>query len=489
MNNRNTKMNQRRRPAALGVAFLAVMVGGCDGILDVEVPGRVTLDEAFTPSQAGLLVNSAVADLECALGDFVSFTATGYEDVGHKTVGWWGAAFQYPNTAPGGCSPSATGVGWWNQMQSGRWFAEQTYDRLANQWTVAQVPNREVLMGTAAIYAGLAYTQFGEHFCEVTADVGPLMSWKQALEEGERYLTLAIGHVETAGDYPIAAGVTTSARQMAYLLRARNRLSQAAGAGSNAAPDARLMDLARQDAERVNMNFVSWITRDSGGNRSRWNRYGEVHIGLGWVSLQGPITWWNGPARLPNPATGQRWPTVIPFTGYWNLAVAPDGRAVSDAGHPVTTATAGSVPDPRVPVTNLGTTGGPNQYPMFQQAKFLTTGANIPLAKWEEAWLIRAEIAGGQTAIDLVNEIRTARGLPRVTYLNASDREGVRRMVIEEWRRTHFLEGRFWSVKLRHDDILWFPRNQGATRWNHNFGPGVRLLMATGEYSQNPHLE
>ncbi len=486
----NRRMSGRRRGQALGLSLAAAaMVAGCEGILDVEVPGQVTHEEAFRPNQALLLVNSAIANLECSLGDFVSFTAAGYEDVAHKTVGWWGAAFQFPNTPPGGCSTSATGVGWWNQLQSGRWFAEQSYDHLANQWTAQQVPNREQLLGTSALYAGLAYTHLGEHFCEVTADIGPLMSWKDALKVGEGYLTNAIGHITAAGDFPIATGITDSALQMAYLLRARNRLSQAAGAGSNAAPDAALMALARQDAERIEIGFDSWITRESGGNRSRWNRYGEVHVGLGWVSLQGPITWWNGPARRPNPATGQTWPSVIPFTGYWNLAIAPDGRAVSDAGSPITTAAAGAVADTRVPVTNLNATGGPNNYPLWQQAKFLSSGDDIPLAKWEEAWLIRAEILGGQAAIDLVNQIRVRHNLPIVTYLATSDAAGIRRMVIEEWRRTHFLEGRFWSTKLRHDDLLWFPRNQGATRWNHNFGSGVRLLMAGGEYTQNPNLE
>jgi hypothetical protein len=488
MRYRNRKVNGSVRGLALPL-MAAVALAGCDNILDVRVPGQVTEGEAFRPTQATLLVNSAIADLECSLGDFVSFTAAGYEDVAQKTVGWWGAAFQYPNTPPGGCSTSATGLGWWNQLQSGRWFAEQTYERLANEWTPDQVENREALLGTSAIYAGLAYTHLGEYFCEVTVDMGPLLSWKDALQVGEDYLTRAVGHINTSGDYAIATGVTQSALQMAYLLRARNRLAQAAGAGSNAPRDAALMDLARQDAERVSQGFTSYITRESGGNRSRWNRYGEVHVGLGWVSILGPITWWNGPSRAPNPATGETWPAVIPFTGYWALAIAADGRAVTDEGHPITLESAGAVADGRVPVTNLNSLGGPNQYPMWQQAKFLSSGDDIPLAKWEEAWLIRAEVAGGQQAIDLVNQIRAAHQLPLVTYLSPTDQAGIRRMVIEEWRRTHFLEGRYWSTKLRHDDLLWFPRNQGATRWNLNFGSGVRLVMAGGEYTQNPNLE
>ncbi len=479
-----------RMRVGLGLTLAAtVLFVACDDILEVTVPGQVTLDEAFRPNQALLLVNSAIADIECSMADFLAFTAAGYEDAGQKTTGWWGAALQYPTTPPGNCSTGATSVGWWNQLQSGRWFAEQTYDRLANAWTDAQVPNRQALMGTSAVYAGLAYTHLGEHFCEVTADLGPLLSWKEALEVGEEYLTLAIQHINSAGDFSVEVGIAESALQMAYLLRARNRLSQAAGAGSNAPRDAALMELAREDAERINQGFVSWITRESGGNRSRWNRFAEVHVGPQWISVPGPNTWWNGPARAPNPATGETWPSVIPFTGYWDLAITPDGRAVTDEGHPVTTATGGSVADPRVPTESSGVSSGPNNYPVWHQTKFPGTGDDIPLAKWEEAWLIRAEVQGGQAAIDLVNEIRAAHQLPAVTYLSASDADGIRRMILEEWRRTHFLEGRFWSTKLRHDDVLWFPRGQGATRWNQNFQSGVRMVMAAAEYAENPNLD
>ena len=41
-------------------------------------------------------------------------------------------------------------------------------------------------------------------------------------------------------------------------------------------------------------------------------------------------------------------------------------------------------------------------------------------------------------------------------------------MLIEEIRRTHFLEGgRYWSAKLRYD--LWFPRAEGFDRWNYSY--------------------
>jgi hypothetical protein len=469
--------------AALVLA-LGVALSACDSLLQVELPGQVTEDATFVPSQAALLVSSAIADVECALSDFTAFEVAGYEDVATRTVGWWGGRFERPPmpVTGGGCAgaqENSSGL-WFTPLHKGRWMAEQVYTRLENDWDVSQVANRERLMGTAAIYAGLVYTYFGEFFCEVTANAGPLMSWDESLALGEQWFTRAIGHIQTAGDFPIATGVTSSARQMAYLLRARARFLR-----NTPAKNAE----AEQDAMQITQGFASYVTRDAGAQRSRWNRVQSAHVGLGWIALLGPVTWWTG---APNPATGQPYPAVIPYTGYWNLAVLPDGRAVSDTGHPITLADAGAVADPRVPAQNIGAgsgigSGGPYNYPRWEQRKYMTRDADFPLAKWEEAWLIRAQVAGGQTAIDLVNDIRTAHGLPLVTYVAAGDAAGIRNMLLEEIRRTHFLEhGRWWSAKLRYN--LWFPRGQGADRWNFTYQGGVRMVFPNAEFTQNPNL-
>ena len=50
----------------------------------------------------------------------------------------------------------------------------------------------------------------------------------------------------------------------------------------------------------------------------------------------------------------------------------------------------------------------------------IAEGDDLPLLNWKEMWLIRAELEGGQTAIDLVNELRVADGLPPVTYITGA---------------------------------------------------------------------
>jgi hypothetical protein len=331
------------------------------------------------------------------------------------------------------------------------------------------------------------YSYFGEFFCEMTVDAGPLMSWDQSLQTAEQWFTTALGHIQTNGDFAMPGGIATSASQMATLLRARARFLQ-----NTPAKNAE----AVTDAQAITQGFRANVTREAGAERTRINRVYSGHVGLGWVALLGPINWWTGTSST-NPLTGAAWPAVIPFTGYWELAVEADGRAVDASGYPITLAAAGSVADGRVPSEEIvasGIGGGPNNYPRWEQRKYTSQDDDFPLAKWEEAWLIEAQVAGGQTAIDNVNEIRASHGLPQITgaYLTSltdgtNDVQDVQVMLLEEIRRTFFLEGgRWWSHKLRYN--LWFPRNEDSDMWNFTYQGGVRMVYPNGEFTENDNL-
>ena len=144
--------------------------------------------------------------------------------------------------------------------------------------------------------------------------------------------------------------------------------------------------------------------------------------------------------------------------------------------------------------TGIG--GGPNNYPRWEQRKYTSQEDDYALAKWEEAWLIEAQVAGGQTAIDLVNEIRAhpSHNLPQISgaYLTeltdgVNDAQDIQVMLIEEVRRTFFLEGgRWWSHKLRYN--LWFPRTEDQDQWNFTYQGGVRMVFPNGEFDLNPNL-
>src|SRR5690606_21942041 len=129
-------------------------------------------------------------------------------------------------------------------------------------------------------------------------------------------------------------------------------------------------------------------------------------------------------------------------------------------------------------------------YPWWQTTKYTSDGDDMPLVSWEEMRLIQAEILGGQAAIDRVNEIRAAHDLPLVTYVDPQNEEQVLNMIIEEFRRSLFLEGTgFWTVKLRHG--LWFPRGVGSTPGTvaRGYQGGVRMVMPQAEFDLHPDLD
>ena len=78
-----------------------------------------------------------------------------------------------------------------------------------------------------------------------------------------------------------------------------------------------------------------------------------------------------------------------------------------------------------------------------------------------------------------------------VTYADPGDADQITNMVIEEYRRSLFLEGTgIWGVKLRHMDKMWFPRGVGQTWGVHSlvYDTGVRMVMPQNEYELNTNL-
>ena len=68
--------------------------------------------------------------------------------------------------------------------------------------------------------------------------------------------------------------------------------------------------------------------------------------------------------------------------------------------------------DPRVPTTDMGTYGRDHVTPYWRQGKYSSAESPIPIARYEEAQLIMTEIEGGQTAVDIINALHLAAGIP-----------------------------------------------------------------------------
>src|SRR5690606_17821877 len=114
----------------------------------------------YDPSQAATLVNSAIADVECAYSAFIASNASGNEDVFLRTTGWWGSLEYQPQVSLNDCNSGDTAVGWWVPLQAGRFQAETTYAKIG-EWG-DQVADREKLLAQAALYAGVTYDLMGE---------------------------------------------------------------------------------------------------------------------------------------------------------------------------------------------------------------------------------------------------------------------------------------------------------------------------------------
>ena len=98
----------------------------------------------------------------------------------------------------------------------------------------------------------------------------------------------------------------------------------------------------------------------------------------------------------------------------------------------------GGVEDPRTRNFDSGAiaTGG---LAIWHQAKYTSRSQPLPVARWEEAQLIIAEVQGGQTAVDIINALRAP--YPELPQFSSSDETEIFNEVMRERRRELFLEG------------------------------------------------
>jgi len=438
-----------RRASLSAVALASLALSGCDGILDVELPGQLVDSDVFTPDNAELLVNSAIADFECAYSMMSATLTTVGEESWAGTGGWGTAHGDYATLTPGqGHCPDNSDVDtdWWHGYERARLFSEAAYQRLSEEWT--DVPNRERLMATAAVYAGLVYDFLGSTFCEYAFPEESIVPPSDVLRRGEAWLTTAL-EVMGPDDYAITS--TQSLKQLAHLVRARIRRTLGDDIG------------AAEDAAQIQPGFVAWVTRD-GSERGRWNEVYYTQYGFRYRTVAGP-RWWSDFA-----------PDQLVSAGMWDLTIATDGTGRHTVGD--------GVPDVRVPEVNTHTPILDGFTPFHRQEKYTSVGDPHRMASWQEAQLILAEIERGQSAVARINAIRDVHGLP---HFASSDEEEIFSAIIEERRREFFLEGaRHFMDKLRFG--LWFPRGRGSTRVGDRYGFAYCLVLPATAYELNPNV-
>lgn len=239
--------------ALLAVALVTLSACGdtVDRLLTATTPSRLAEETFLVPQNAPLIVASAQADFECALGGYVvasGLAAGELADVSQTAARW---SYDRRNVLPLDATyatASCVGLGVYTPISTARYTADQALARL-DGWSDAEVPNRALLIARAAFYAGYSYVLLAEGFCEATVNLGARMTTAQLLDSAESRFSRAI----------TLAGTDSTLLRAASVGRARARLGKGNAAG------------AASDAANVPTSFVLLTTADNNAAR-RQNR-------------------------------------------------------------------------------------------------------------------------------------------------------------------------------------------------------------------------
>jgi hypothetical protein len=434
MRHRSSQLMEWWRLAGVGAALAGVFcltLAACSDItsLKQEAPGRINAGDLEQPESAALLVESAVGDFECALGDYIVAAGAVGDELANANLANRIWDFDRRTILPtntvystGSCDDGDPTV--YTTLSTARFDADNAL-RLLDGWTDEQVPGRVGLIATAAAYAGYSLVLLGEGMCSAALDVGPELTPAQILTEAEARFTRAIEAATAAGD--------DQTLNLALIGRARARLGlgNLAGAGADAAliPAGFLVDATYSGAKTQRENLV-------------------------FTALYRDLLY-----------------TVdVPF------------RDVTFSG----------VPDPRVSVVDAGTTGADATVEIFQALKYPAIESPIPVARWEEAQLILAEadVAAGDVggAVGIINTLHANAGIP--AYGGGTPEE-VMSQIIEERRRELFLESQRLGDIIRYGLPLFpapgTPFPVGGTNTGV-YGTQVCFPLPSVERDNNPNI-
>ena len=382
---------------------LAALTGaliGCnpDELLNVDSPSRIPAENLEAPENAELMVNSAIADFECAAGAY--FVVSGL--IGEELKDGLQTADRYPydqRTLTANDNRyqnfSCENIGAYLPLQTARASADRV-QRYLEQWTDAQVSpfNRTSGIAAMALFAGYSRIYLGEGFCSmaISSVFGTEITYG-----GEISRDSVFGQAETKFTEAIAAAsapADSNRRRAALLGRARARLNRGNFAG------------AKADAALIPPGFVFNVTA-SGTNTRRENRvWAQNNPGTDATLVDTTYVLRNDPRIVvaPPPAAGPRTVTGVP---------------------------------------------------RWRQLKFPAASTPLPIARYEEAQLILAEAELGLNNLGpAVTHLNNVRSRGNRGPLVSVDPAEIRAEIIEERRRELFLEGHHLGDVVRHNIAL-----------------------------------
>lgn len=380
------------RAKVVTTILLSLGVVGCEGLLDVELPGAVIEEDLADVRVAETLALSVVGNTGVAWDEYVLW-ATAHSDE------WTPASGNAPTKrmALRQIDPAFDHYvsNLFSPLHRARAEADEFFERIQTT-PDAELPRKTEFLAKIRAWGSWPLIAFAETFCGTPIDGGSqILDSAELFGLAETGFTEAIQLAEQAG----LSEITTMAR----VGRARARLGLEDYAGAIA------------DAEMIPEGFLFVVDRDGSNGRLFNSQF---------VQLNG----------LPSDGETRKRGSVAP--SYWDVRWK-------------------GVDDPRVNVTATGTTTFDFITEHYRHDKINSVADDVRLASWEEAQLFIAE-AAAQTgdltrAREILADLHQRAGIPAVTATDLPTQADVLRHVIEERRRELFAESGF---RLR-DHVRW----------------------------------
>lgn len=419
---------------ALALAALIAVPTACDTLrnpLEVESASRIPAGPLETASNALMLSNGAIADFECAFGAYATQGGTVGEEFVYAQQTASRTPYDRRNTtkddadyAVNGC----TGLGVYTPLQIARQVHESLLMRLAT-WTDGEVaagagsPDRTNLIAISSAYSGYALTLLGEGFCSMALST---LNLDKTITYGGEIQPDSVFRLAVARFTEAIAAAqaagNTDIENLALVGRARARMFLADYPG------------ARADALLVPAGFVYNVGASDASPR-RQNRI---------VAQNSAVN--------------------------TSLSVGEPYRSMGDA---------------RVPVTDGGTvsaTGIVHHY----QTKYASTATPIPLATYEEAQLIIAEVDIRAntlpTALTILDASRARGG--QAPFAGTTQAEYLAEL-IDQRRRELFAESQHLGDVIRFGITL-TPAAGSPYHFGGTYGTQICLPLPSAERLNNP---
>lgn len=410
----HTEKRQVIRPGAwrgVAVSLVALAIAGgtvtaCDTnrLLEVTTPNAVPVALLDDPKNAALMVASAVGDFQCALGSTIAVEGLIAGELSDTQLGaaQWDYARRTANTLTNGIYGTSGCAG---TQGFGVYLPLSTarYDADHAINNLKKWSDTEVPNRATLLAISQLYAGLSYTW------LGMAMC-EAAFDNGpavKQKAIFALAESRLTDAMATAPAGADSIKNAAYVIRARVRLYQGNTAGALA------------DAQAVPKGFVMNTSNDATALRL-YNRIFTITSQYGFYSI----------------------PT-------WSQNLKTENNQV----------------DPRSAVTLTGTKSQDNKNtPIYVPNKYAAgDGAPIPIARYEEAQLIIAEIQGGAQAVATINAMRADANVN--PYIGAIDAASIKNLIISERQRVLFLEGQ---------------RNYDIERFQIPFNPPVGTDFPTG---------